>query len=133
MAIDRKMSWIGIGGVRPITMHGKYVEGFTYEKGMALALTGENEVGPGEAGGSPVYATVSCVEMDSDTDIVLGVQDTGYATYVTYNPAKAPTVGAAAYCDNLGNLIDGPSTDSTAKGVITAVGNPHEGLATVRF
>lgn len=121
----------GVGGANSITMHGK--SGFEYEPGMAVTLTGANEVGPGVAAGSLVFGIVTKVEKDADDDIVLGVQVTGFNDHVQMN-GTAAVVGDIACCNAAGLLIKAPTTAPTGVpcGVVTAVDATNK-LATVRL
>lgn len=124
------ISMAGVGGVFPVTMHGKVVAGFTYLPNMALTLTGSNEIGPGVAGGSAVFGIVTKVEIDTKdadgkpTDIVLGVQTSGFAEGVrmTDVTANQPVFNTIASCNDKGEIVKVPATAPAAyRGIVTAV------------
>lgn len=115
----------GVGGVANVTMLGK--AGGAYAVGMALTLTGENEVGFGESGGSPVFGVVTKVEAETFDgavrDIVLGVQVKGFHDEVmlTATAANVPDLGAAACCNDKGEIVKMAAAPAGALARVTAV------------
>lgn len=116
-----EISMAGVGGAFPVTMHGK--AGGDYEIGMALTLTGPNEVGFGIAAGSPVFGIVTQVEIDHAKNILLGVQASGfYEGAKMANGANSAAVGEQAYCNASGQIMKMPADPTgKARGIITAV------------
>lgn len=118
----------GVGGVARVTMFGKL--GFTYERGMAVALTGENEVGPGAAAGSSVFGVVTKVEESlgedglTPTQIILGVQTAGFHDGVRTikTVGSRPLIGSVAVCNDKGELIKVPDpAPAGLRGIVTSV------------
>ena len=122
-----------VGGAAFVTMNGKAVADFAYAEGMALALTGANEVGPGVAAGSPVFGIVSKVEVEGNGAIVLGIQTAGFNDKVLMN-GTAAVVGDGAYCNDKGLLIKQPAAlpAGVVRGVVTAADATAK-IATVCF
>lgn len=127
-------------GGRCLTFHGKVVSGFTYTEGMAVTLTGANEVGPGVSGGSPVFGIVTKVEVDAKdasgapSDIVLGVMVEGASDHVkmTATGASQPAAGTPAYCNDKGEIVKAPEAAAAwTRGLVLAVGTPATGYATI--
>lgn len=134
-----EISMAGVGGANYVTMQGKL--GAIYAVGMAVTLTGANEVGFGVAGGSPVFGIVTKVEIDSKdatgtaTDIVLGIQTTGFteSAKMTATAANRPIFGTAAYCNDKGELTKAPDPlTGVVSGIVTAT-NTTNNTATVRL
>lgn len=112
-----ELSMNGIGGAEYVTMKKK--TGEKLATGMAVTLTGSNEVGFGVAGGSPVFGIVSRTEKDD----FVGVQISGFndSILITGTVANQPAIGSLAACNDKGELIKMETPPTNTRGIITAV------------
>ena len=113
-----EISMNGVGGTAYVTMNKKPSD--TLAVGMAVTLTGANEVGLGVAGGSPVFGIISHVEKEGD---VVGVQTSGFndAVTMTATTANQPATGSLFACNNKGELIKVETAPAGNRGFITAI------------
>ena len=119
--MSNEISMQGVGGMKTVTMLGKALgKDDKYEAGMALTLTGANELGFGVAAGSPAFGIVTKVESDGK----LGAQTKGFteSAKMTSVAANRPAVGDWAYCNANGEVIKPPATLTGApRAVVTAI------------
>lgn len=113
------ISMDGVGGCSYVTMNAKSSDAL--KAGMAVTITGANEVGFGQSTGSAVYGVVV---RDKDERGLVAVQVSGFATDVMTASGASITPGQAAVCNNLGELMTpGELTEKAVRAVVTAFNN----------
>lgn len=111
------ISMAGVGGYEPVTMNAK--ESDALKAGMAVTITGANEVGFGQSSGSAVYGVVV---RDKDERGLVAVQTSGFAEGVMTASDASINEGDAAVCNNKGELMTvGTINEKAVRAVVTAV------------
>lgn len=111
------ISMDGVGGCSYVTMNAKSSDAL--KAGMAVTITGANEVGFGQSTGSAVYGVVV---RDKDERGLVAVQVSGFAEGVMTASDASITPGNAAVCNDRGELMTvGTVNEKAVRAVVTAV------------
>lgn len=111
------ISMDGVGGCSYVTMNAKSSDAL--KAGMAVTITGANEVGFGQSTGSAVYGVVV---RDKDERGLVAVQVSGFAEGVMTASDASITPGNAAVCNDRGKLMTvGTVNEKAVRAVVTAV------------
>lgn len=111
------ISMDGVGGCNYVTMNAKSSDAL--KAGMAVTITGANEVGFGQSTGSAVYGVVV---RDKDERGLVAVQVSGFAEGVMTASDASITPGNAAVCNDRGELMTvGTVNEKAVRAVVTAV------------
>lgn len=105
-----------VGGAEYVTLNAK--SGQDLKIGMPVTITGNNEVGFGQTGGSAVYGVIV---REKDERGLVAVQTAGFAAGVKTSSDATITAGNAAVCNDKGELMTpGEPTEKAIRAVVTA-------------